>query len=115
MRAAVYHGPRDVRVESVPEPPPPGPDQVQLRIDRTCICATDASEWLKGPLLMPSAERHHVTGHLGPTIIGHEMSGRIDAVGRDVEELSRGDRIVPGAGMWCGECAWCQAGQTNLC
>ena len=110
MKAAVYHGRRDVRVEAVPEPPPPGPDEITLRIGRTCICATDASEWLKGPMLMPTDERHPVTGHLGPVTIGHEMSGTISALGSGV-----GDRIVPGAGMWCGECDWCRAGQTNLC
>ncbi|MGI9557133.1 MAG: alcohol dehydrogenase catalytic domain-containing protein [Solirubrobacterales bacterium] len=115
MRAAVYHGRRDVRVEAVPDPGAPGPEEVTIRIDRTCICATDASEWAKGPMLMPTETADAVTGHLGPVIIGHEMFGRIEAIGEDVSGLAVGDRVVPGAGMWCGECAWCRRGQSNLC
>jgi threonine dehydrogenase-like Zn-dependent dehydrogenase len=48
-------------------------------------------------------------------VLGHEILGEVLEVGSAVEGLAVGDRVVPGAGMWCGECAWCQAGRTNLC
>ncbi len=55
-----------------------------------------------------------MTGHSGPTILGHEFVGRVIAVnytpGFDV-----GDRVVSGAGASCGECSWCREGRTNLC
>ena len=115
MKAAVFHGPRDVRVESVAEPPPLGPEEILLRVDRAGICGTDAGEYLYGPKQLPIERRHHASGHQGPLIIGHEIFGAIDAVGSNVEHLHVGDRIVPGAGMWCGSCEWCKAGKTNLC
>lgn len=115
MRAAVFHGPKDVRVEAVPEPPPLGPHEVLLEIDRAGICGTDSSEYLHGPNQLPIERRHHASGHVGPLIIGHEMLGKVSAVGGGVEGLAVGDRVVPGAGMWCGECDWCRAGKTNLC
>jgi threonine dehydrogenase-like Zn-dependent dehydrogenase len=105
MRAAVYHGQHDVRVESVPEPGDPGPGEVVLEVVRAAICGTDASEWAHGP---------HVTRNL-PLTIGHEFTGRVVALGDGVEQLALGDRVVSGAGVSCGQCAWCRAGRTNLC
>lgn len=115
MQAAVYHGQRDVRVESVPEPGAPGPDEVQLRVLRAGLCGTDAGEYKYGPIMVPLTWQHPASGHQGPTIIGHEFVGEVKAVGSAVDGLRRGDRVVPGAGMWCGECPWCLAGRTNLC
>ena len=115
MKAAVYHGPRDVRVESVPEPAALGPEEILLKVNSGGICGTDAGEYAYGPTHLPIESRHHASGHEGPLIIGHEIFGEIDAVGSNVEHLRVGDRIVPGAGMWCGNCDWCKAGKTNLC
>ena len=53
MRAAVYHGRRDVRVESVVEPGAPSPDELLIEVLRASICGTDASEWSHGPLQVP--------------------------------------------------------------
>jgi len=115
MRAAVYHGRRDVRIESVPEPGALGDHAVRLAVRRVALCGTDAGEYAHGPHMVPLTVRHPGSGHLGPTILGHEILGEVAAVGAAVEGIAVGDRIVPGAGMWCGECAWCQAGRTNLC
>ena len=45
----------------------------------------------------------------------NEFVGTVEAVGSAVADLRVGDRVVPGAGMWCGECSWCRSGRTNLC
>lgn len=115
MKAAVYHGPSDVRVEDVAEPAGPRPGEVVLDVVRASICGTDSSEWAHGPLLVPLRERHAASGHLGPVILGHELVGRVAAVGDGVVGLAVGDRVVSGAGVSCGQCAWCLAGRTNLC
>ena len=115
MKAAVYHGTRDIRIESVPEPAKPGPDDVILEVLRGAICGSDVSEYLHGPHFTPLTQRHPASGHVGPMIIGHEFVGRILEVGADVDGPRVGQRVVPGAGMWCGQCEWCRAGRTNLC
>jgi (R,R)-butanediol dehydrogenase/meso-butanediol dehydrogenase/diacetyl reductase len=115
MRAAVYHGTRDVRVESIAEPGPPAPHEVQLRVLRAGLCGTDAGEYKHGPIMVPLTWRHPASGHQGPLVLGHEFVGAVEAIGSAVDGLRVGDRVVPGAGMWCGECHWCRAGRTNLC
>jgi (R,R)-butanediol dehydrogenase/meso-butanediol dehydrogenase/diacetyl reductase len=115
MRAAVYHGPRDVRVESVPDPGPPGPGELVLEVLCAAICGTDVGEYMHGPRLVPLTTPHPASGHVGPVILGHEMVGRIVAQGPRTEPFEVGQRVVPGAGVWCGECDWCRAGRTNLC
>src|SRR5579859_4517953 len=102
MRAAVYHGPRDVRVELVSDPSPPERGEVLLRVGRAGICGTDAHEYLHGPVLVPLRQRHPASGHVGPTILGHEFAGEIVEVGPGLERFRLGERVVPGAGVWCG-------------
>lgn len=115
MKAAVYHGRRDVRIETVADPGQPGPREALLEVSRAAICGTDASEYAHGPLMIPLTRRHAASGHQGPLILGHEFVGRVIAVGPEVDEAWLGRRVVPGAGMWCGECDWCRAGRPNLC
>lgn len=115
MRAAVYHGAGDVRIEAAAAPGEPGPGQVLIAPSMAAICGTDASEYAHGPHMIPLHRPHPASGHVGPLIIGHEFVGRVEALGDGVEGLAVGDRIVPGAGVSCGACAWCAAGRTNLC
>jgi len=115
MIAAVYHGPGDVRVEAMPEPPEAGGADVVLEVTRAAICGTDASEYAHAPKFFPIAAAHPFSGHQGPTIMGHEFTGRVVSRGPLAEGLGVGDRVVCGAGVSCGECEWCQRGRTNLC
>ena len=115
MKAAVYHGNRDIRIESRPAPGKPGPDEVILKVLRGAICGTDVTEYLHGPHFTPLTQRHPASGHLGPMIVGHEFVGRIVEAGSEVAGFQVEQRVVPGAGMWCGRCEWCRAGRTNLC
>jgi (R,R)-butanediol dehydrogenase/meso-butanediol dehydrogenase/diacetyl reductase len=104
MRAAVFHGPRDVRIERVPDPPAPGNAEIVLEVVRAAICGTDSSEWDHGPVLCRPG-----------VVLGHEFVGRVVDVGPGVEAFRPGDRVVSGAGISCGSCRWCRAGRTNLC
>src|SRR6478672_1544339 len=115
MRAAVYHGAGDVRVESVTEPGDPGPGELLLAPRMGAICGTDASEFAHGPHMIPLHEPHPGSGRVGPLVLGHEFVARVEAVGDGVEGVAVGERVVSGAGVSCGECAWCRAGRTNLC
>ena len=115
MQAAVYHGTRDVRVQDVSDPGPPGEGELLLEVLRAAICGTDAGEWAHGPHMISLGEPHPGSGHSGPVVLGHEFVGRVAAVGDRVEGFAAGDRVVSGAGVSCGSCLWCKAGRTNLC
>src|SRR5580765_2410405 len=94
VKAAVWHGRGDVRIESVPDPPAPDPGQVQIEVIWCGICGTDLHEYMAGPLYIPVKEPHPLTGVLAPVIIGHEMCGRVTAVGRGCDKFAIGDRIA---------------------
>jgi len=104
MRAAVFHAPGDVRIESVPEPPPPGPGELLIKVTKAALCGTDSAEWDHGPLLARP-----------PVVLGHEFTGEVIAAGQQAGRFAVGTRVVSGAGISCGRCEWCAAGRTNLC
>jgi threonine dehydrogenase-like Zn-dependent dehydrogenase len=109
MKAAFFRAPGDVRIESVPEPAAPGPGELLIKVSKAALCGTDSAEWDHGPLLARP-----------PVILGHEFTGTVVAAGPDVMGaepggFAPGSRVVSGAGISCGTCAWCIAGRTNLC
>ncbi|MFL5667573.1 MAG: alcohol dehydrogenase catalytic domain-containing protein [Ktedonobacteraceae bacterium] len=114
MKAAVYYGPGDVRIEDVPEPAPPGPAEVTIQVKMGSLCGTDASQY-KAATMVPLREPHRVSGHSGPVILGHEVVGVVVARGSEVTHLEIGQRVVPGAGWWCGQCPRCKEGRINIC
>jgi len=114
MKAAVLHGPGDLRVEDVPRPAAPGPGEVTIAVHRCGVCGTDAHEYAHGGPMTPLTKPHPWSGHVGPTTIGHEFMGTVAEAGPGAG-FAEGDRVVAGAGQWCGECAACRAGRTNLC
>lgn len=114
MRAAVYYGERDVRIEDRARPRP-ATGELLVRVSLCGICGTDAGEFAHGPRLFPLEARHPASGHLGPMTMGHEFVGRVEEIGAGVGEDWLGRRVASGAGVSCGSCAWCVAGRTNLC
>jgi len=109
MRAMVLHGPGPVdgeplRLEEVPDPAP-GPTEVLVRVERCGVCRTDL---------------HVAEGDLPvvrPAVIpGHEIVGRVAAIGTGVRSLRVGDRVgVPWLHRTCGRCDYCLDGRENLC
>jgi (R,R)-butanediol dehydrogenase/meso-butanediol dehydrogenase/diacetyl reductase len=113
MRAAVLHAPRDLRVEDVPDPVCASGDVI-VAVTYNGLCGTDATEYTKGPMMVPLSVRHPGSGHVGPTTLGHEFIGTVVEAGPSAREWL-GRRVACGAGVSCGACAWCRRGRTNLC
>ncbi len=94
MRAAVYRGVNDVRVETVPVPVIEA-GEVLIRVHSCGICGTDL-------------KKIHTGSHSAPRIFGHETSGTIVAVGEGVEGFAIGDRVMVFHHVPCGECYYCR-------
>ena len=114
MRAAVYHGTRDIRIERIGVPEP-GPGELILEVHAAGICGTDASEWDHGPMMFPVSERNQWSGHAGPMVPGHEFGGRVVDRGPGVEGFPDGTLVASGAGVSCGSCGPCRGVITNFC
>ena len=114
MRAVRWHGRGDVRVEEVPAAPLPAPDEVRIRVSWCGLCGTDVNEYRSGPHYIP-VDPHPVTGRAAPIVLGHEISGRVDAVGAAVAGLREGDLVALNALLPCGACDCCARGQFQLC
>ena len=94
MRAAVFHGQEDLRVEDVQEPAP-GPGQVKLRNAFSGICGSDLHIYYAPEASgMNYAEPHPITGATLPQILGHEFSGTVVELGDGVDGVKVGDRVV---------------------
>lgn len=113
MRAAVLHEPHDLRIEEVPQPIC-GPKDLKIQVIYNGLCGTDATEYTKGPMMVPLHTPHPGSGHVGPTILGHEFIGLVVEAGDQVQGML-GKRVASGAGVSCGDCTMCRAGRTNLC
>ncbi len=113
MRAAVWHGYKDIRIENVPEPKPAA-GQVKIRVDWAGICGTDRHEY-EGPNFIPVEKPHRLTGRTAPLIIGHEFSGRITKLGEGVVDWKIGDRVTANGSLTCGKCEACRSGRYNIC
>src|SRR5690242_4388388 len=101
MKAAVLHGPDDLRVESVPDPELP-PGGVVIRPVTVGVCGSDVRTW-----------RHGSPRLRGPQVLGHETGGVV--VESDVESLPVGTAVAVCPGAPCLECPFCAAGHHNLC
>lgn len=113
MRAAIYYGRRDLRLESAPEPEA-GPGDVKLRVLYNGICGSDLHEYYDGPVTTRTTP-HPLTGVVNPVIMGHELCGEVVALGEGVEDLSAGDLVAVDPLESCGACVWCTAGQYPHC
>jgi len=114
MKAAVYYASGDVRIEELNVPAPAG-GEVLLKVLRSGMCGTDASEYASGPKIFATEKKHPVSGHIGPMILGHEFIGEIVGAVEKDSGFSSGDVVASGAGISCGQCKRCREMRTNLC
>ncbi|MEA5084667.1 MAG: 2,3-butanediol dehydrogenase [Lachnospiraceae bacterium] len=113
MKAAVWHGYKDIRIENIPEPEVKK-GYVKIKVDYAGICGTDRHEYV-GPNFIPVEKPHRLTGRIAPLTIGHEFSGTIVEVAEDVEGYSVGDRVTANGSLTCKECEPCKTGRYNIC
>jgi S-(hydroxymethyl)glutathione dehydrogenase/alcohol dehydrogenase len=96
MKAVVYHKPKDMRVESVPDPAIEDAEDIILRVTSTAICGSDLHVF-NG--FLPQKE---------PLVMGHEFMGVVQETGPGVTKLQRGDRVVVPFPIACGHCFFCE-------
>ncbi|WP_328505339.1 2,3-butanediol dehydrogenase [Streptomyces sp. NBC_00391] len=114
MRAAVWYGAKDIRVENVPVTPP-GPGEVTIEVAYCGICGSDLHEYADGPHAVPVGDPHPESGVAAPLILGHEFCGTVTRVGGGVTAVAPGDRVAVEPHYRCGSCPRCLAGEYNIC
>ena len=104
MKAVVFHGVGDIRLDDVEEPKIQDPQDAIIRLTSSAICGTDL-HMIRGTL----------AGMDPGTILGHEGVGVVEEVGPQVRNLNAGDRVVVGSTIGCGYCMYCRAGFYAQC
>jgi len=104
MKAVVYRGVGDIRLESVADPKIQKPNDAIVRLTASAICGTDL-HMIRGT--MP--------GMVPGTILGHEGVGVVEEIGSAVRNLRLGDRVVVPSTIACGNCSYCRAGFYAQC
>jgi threonine dehydrogenase-like Zn-dependent dehydrogenase len=104
MKAVVFHGVGDIRVDDVSEPKIKEPTDAIVRLTASAICGTDL-HMIRGSL----------PGMQSGTILGHEGVGVVEEVGPEVRNFKQGDRVVICSTIACGSCAYCRAGYYAQC
>jgi L-iditol 2-dehydrogenase len=113
MQAVRLYGPKDLRVDQVPHPGAPGPEQALLRVTAVGICGSDLHTYQDARI--GDTELH------APLILGHEFAGVVEALGAtgltggDFQPLAVGQRVAVDPAQPCGRCEMCEQGHPNLC
>jgi threonine dehydrogenase-like Zn-dependent dehydrogenase len=104
MKAVVFHGVGDIRLDNVPEPTIQQPTDAIIRLTSSAICGTDL-HMIRGTF----------SGMKPGTILGHEGVGIIEEIGSGVRNLNIGDRVVVPSTIACGYCSYCRGGYQSQC
>jgi threonine dehydrogenase-like Zn-dependent dehydrogenase len=104
MKALAWHGKRDVRIDTVPDPVIREPNDAIVRVTSTAICGSDLHLYeLLGPFIEEG------------DILGHEPMGIVEEVGPDIDNIAPGDRVVVPFNISCGHCFMCEQGLQSQC
>jgi len=114
MQALRWHGREDLRLEDVPEPADPQPGQAVIEVSYCGVCGTDLHEYAHGPNLIRTGP-HPLTGQSPPLALGHEISGRVVALGSEASGIEVGTRVAVDPCLRCGVCRWCRHGEYHIC
>ena len=93
MKAAVWHGVKDIRVEDV-ELKPLKADEVRVKVAWAGICGSDLHEYVEGPVFIPVDKVDELTGGEAPLTMGHEFAGVVEEVGDNVADVKVGDHVT---------------------
>jgi (R,R)-butanediol dehydrogenase / meso-butanediol dehydrogenase / diacetyl reductase len=107
VKAAVYHGPRDIRIEDIARPTPL-PGQVLIEVARNGICGSDLHTYV-------GAAEGGAAMHLPNIVLGHEFSGTVRDVGEGVDDLAIGTHVAIAPIEWCGSCYACHHAMPQMC
>ncbi len=105
MQGAMLLGPEQIEIRDVPVPHP-GEGEVLLKVEAATTCGTDVKVYRRGG---------HPRMLRAPTLFGHEMAGRVAALGPGVRDYVIGDAIVVANSAPCLQCEPCRRGRENLC
>lgn len=105
MKAGVFYSKNDLRVEEIPKPSPKA-GEVLINVKACGICGTDVHIFKgdKGCFPTPAG-----------TVLGHEFSGIVEAVGDGVKEIRVGNRVCVDPNKFCGDCYYCKSGIGHFC
>jgi len=104
MKAVAWHGKRDVRVDTVPDPALEQPTDAIVRVTSTGICGSDLHLYeIMGPFLEEG------------DVLGHEPMGIVEETGSEVTQVQAGDRVVIPFNISCGHCFMCSQGVESQC
>jgi L-iditol 2-dehydrogenase len=103
MKAAVFHGPGDLRVGEMPRPQI-SEAEVLLQVAACALCGSDLRTF-----------RHGARNIDKPVVLGHELSGTIVEIGGAVSGYETGQRVAVAPAIPCGECLYCQRGAQTMC
>ena len=105
MKAIQYYGPQNIRYEEVMVKPPEE-GEIVVKVMSALTCGTDVKTFRRGhPVLIKNI----------PSGFGHEFAGIVDRVGKNVDNVKVGDRVVAANSAPCGECFFCKREEYNLC
>jgi threonine dehydrogenase-like Zn-dependent dehydrogenase len=104
MRAVTWQGKHDVRVQTVPDPQIVNPRDAIIRITSTAICGSDLHLY-----------DHYIPGMKSGDVLGHEFMGEVVEIGKGVNNLAVGDRVVVPFPIACGHCSQCERELYSLC
>lgn len=112
MKAVRIYGEKDIRVENV-DIADPKDNEVQLKVKYCGICGSDLHAYLEGWGL--PTHPHPLTGKTVPIVLGHEFSGEVVKIGREVHDFHIGDQVAVEPLIACGLCENCRSGHYNFC